>query len=105
MQQLGSATGGMCATPRWPAVLLVVVSFAALVATNRDYAMVWDEGHTIRRDRVLANWFATLTSGRDGPARAFESVALEQGWPFSREEPDGHPPFYALLGLVGWTLS
>ena len=22
-------------------------------------------------------------------------------WPFAREEPHGHPPFYALLGLVG----
>ena len=22
-------------------------------------------------------------------------------WPFAREEPHGHPPFYALLGLIG----
>ncbi len=22
-------------------------------------------------------------------------------WPFAREEPHGHPPFYALLGLAG----
>ena len=26
-------------------------------------------------------------------------------WPFAREEPHGHPPFYALLGLVGDVLA
>src|ERR1700678_1862732 len=26
-------------------------------------------------------------------------------WPFAREEPHGHPPFYALLGLAGDILA
>jgi hypothetical protein len=36
---------------------------------------------------------------------AFDRRILDRYWPFSREEPDGHPPFYALLGLAGWRLS
>ncbi len=31
----------------------------------------------------------------------FGRGALEWFWPFAREEPHGHPPFYALLGLAG----
>ncbi len=31
----------------------------------------------------------------------FDSDVLAWFWPFAREEPHGHPPFYALLGLVG----
>ncbi len=31
----------------------------------------------------------------------FDSAVLAWFWPFAREEPHGHPPFYALLGLVG----
>jgi 4-amino-4-deoxy-L-arabinose transferase-like glycosyltransferase len=31
----------------------------------------------------------------------FDSDVLAWFWPFAREEPHGHPPFYALLGLIG----
>jgi hypothetical protein len=31
----------------------------------------------------------------------FDRDVLAWFWPFAREEPHGHPPFYALLGLVG----
>ncbi len=31
--------------------------------------------------------------------------ALAWFWPFAREEPHGHPPFYALLGLAGDVLA
>ena len=66
--------------------------------------MVWDEGHTVRRELVLADWFARLAAAPDADSRAalFSRIELEHSWPFSREEPDGHPPFYALLGLAGW---
>jgi 4-amino-4-deoxy-L-arabinose transferase-like glycosyltransferase len=30
-----------------------------------------------------------------------DSDVLAWFWPFAREEPHGHPPFYALLGLIG----
>ena len=84
------------------ALLLSLVALAALLATDRDYAMVWDEGHTIRRERALADWFTLATRDRRGLAEAFSPARLAAGWPFGREEPDGHPPFYALLGLAGW---
>ena len=35
----------------------------------------------------------------------FSRDSLETYWRFSRREPDGHPPFYALLGLAGYWLS
>ena len=31
----------------------------------------------------------------------FDRDVLAWFWPFAREEPHGHPPFYALLGLIG----
>jgi 4-amino-4-deoxy-L-arabinose transferase-like glycosyltransferase len=35
----------------------------------------------------------------------FDRRVLEWFWPFAREEPHGHPPFYALLGLAGDVLA
>jgi 4-amino-4-deoxy-L-arabinose transferase-like glycosyltransferase len=31
--------------------------------------------------------------------------AISAMWPFAREEPDGHPPFYAVIGNLGWWLG
>jgi len=31
----------------------------------------------------------------------FDREVLAWFWPFAREEPHGHPPFYALVGLIG----
>ncbi len=81
--------------------------FASLVATSRDFGLAWDEALTIGRERDLATWFGQVF---DPPfsgarARAFREASLDRYWRFSRAEPDGHPPFYALLGLVGWKLT
>jgi len=35
----------------------------------------------------------------------FDLDVLAWFWPFARQEPHGHPPFYALLGLVGDVLA
>ena len=35
----------------------------------------------------------------------FDHEVLEWFWPFAREEPHGHPAFYALLGLAGDVLA
>ena len=35
----------------------------------------------------------------------FDRQVLDWFWPFAREEPHGHPPFYALLGLSGDVLA
>lgn len=79
----------------------------ALTATEPAFGFVWDEGYTVRRDRRLAGWFDGLIHAPSMAARAdlFSPGPLAYGWPFSREEPDGHPPVYSLLGLAGWALT
>jgi hypothetical protein len=92
----------------WPAAVLIGVSLSAsLGLTSRDFGMVWDEGHTVRRVRQLDDWFARLLNPRPGRSwiEAFSETTLHRSWPFSREEPDGHPPFYAELGLAGHRLT
>jgi hypothetical protein len=85
----------------------MLVVFAALLATSPDFGMAWDEGFTVERERVLGLWFERLIAPPPGWHRfqALDQRELNWGWPFSREEPDGHPPFYALLGLAGRLVS
>lgn len=79
----------------------------ALLTTSAQFGMAWDEGYTIRRDRLLDRWFGRVftPSNPDERRWAFEKSELDRSWPFSREEPHGHPPFYALIGLAGWRLG
>jgi len=108
--------------------LVAAVSLAALAWTLGDSGMAWDEGFVVERVDRLGEWFARA-SGLE-PARAWtprtsnlESRAaylkaagpaagspwgrasLRFYWPFAREEPNGHPPFYALLSLAGRAAS
>lgn len=89
------------------AVLIATVIFAALVGTSHDYAMAFDEGFTVNRERVLARWFAAVVNPPPGFTHGdiFSREAMERFWPFSRKEPDGHPPVYALIGLAGWRVT
>jgi Dolichyl-phosphate-mannose-protein mannosyltransferase len=86
------------------AVLIASAVLAALLVTSRDYAMVFDEAFTIDREITLAQWFAGVVEPPPESKRSdyFSREVLEHYWRFSRREPDGHPPFYALLGLAGW---
>jgi Dolichyl-phosphate-mannose-protein mannosyltransferase len=86
------------------AVLIAASVFAVLLGTSRDYAMVFDEAFTVDREVTLAQWFTGVLEPPRGSKRSdfFSRDALEGYWRFSRQEPDGHPPFYALLGLAGW---
>jgi 4-amino-4-deoxy-L-arabinose transferase-like glycosyltransferase len=98
-------------------------------------AIVWDEGYTLGREARIRAWLRALASPRQfaqawqPPGRLEEMVpgprtpppALQQlasrrrllvdpgvvewFWPFAREEPHGHPPFYALVGLTGDLLA
>ena len=88
----------------FPAVLLASCTLAVLVGTSRDYAMAFDEGFSVKREQVLAQWFAALLHPPQGFTRAdvFSREAMERFWPFARKEPDGHPPVYAFIGLAGW---
>ena len=89
------------------AIALALAALLVYLATSADTGMVWDEASTVRRERVLQKWFAHVFDPGAGSTRwsAFSEKALERSWPFSREEPDGHPPFYALVGLAGWWLT
>ena len=112
------------------AALLAAGTLFLLTATLNDYGMVWDEGFTVEREERLREWFAlvvgdTSPSNRARPPASSKleprsaylrrtgseagspwgREALRYYWQFAREEPNGHPPFYALLGLAGWAVS
>jgi hypothetical protein len=103
-----------------------------MLATEPKLAIVWDEGYTLGREARLRKWFSALRDPSGFAARwqppAFELVqqvgappradqintrekllfdpkVVAYFWPFAREEPHGHPPFYALLGLTGDLLA
>lgn len=112
------------------ACLLGVGTLVLLLATMDDFGMTWDEGFTVEREERLKEWFARVAGDNSPGVRAWsppmsnlESRAdyLRQAgpraaspwsrdslrffWPFAREEPNGHPPFYALIGLSGWAVG
>ncbi len=106
-----------------------LTTLTLMLATEPRLAIVWDEGYTLGREARLREWFRALRDppgfaagwvpptlelvqqvGAAPPARAqidsraellFNPEVLAYFWPFAREEPHGHPPFYALLGLLG----
>jgi hypothetical protein len=108
-------------------VLAAVATMILLVATEPKMAIVWDEGYTLGREARVRTWLHGLQDPREF-ARTWKPVARElvhdkmpppkpeemdtleellrppairYFWPFGREEPHGHPPFYALVGLIG----
>jgi hypothetical protein len=106
-----------------------------MVATEPSMAIGWDEGYTLGREARLRDWFRglrdpvrfaaqwqrlpfdqeLLQEDRSAPPRRdqldsrskllSDREVLEWFWPFAREEPHGHPPFYALIGLAGDVLA
>jgi hypothetical protein len=106
---------------------------AVMLATGPYLAIVWDEGYTLGRQDRLRLWFRALRDPSGfasqwrppaqelvqqagapppGPGRVdsreellFDPTVLAWFWPFAREEPHGHPPFYALVGLLGDVLA
>jgi len=111
-----------------------LATFLLLLGTEPRLAIVWDEGFTVGREGRVRDWLKALNDppafaktwrpptlwadlvqpdGRRAPrpgeigtrSQLFERNTLEWFWPFAREEPHGHPPFYALLGLVGDVLA
>jgi 4-amino-4-deoxy-L-arabinose transferase-like glycosyltransferase len=91
----------------WIALGIAAIALIVLLVTSRDFGMVWDEGMTIGRERWLARWVSWLVQPPAGRFRSemFGDKAFLVFWPFSRWEPDGHPPFYAELGLAGWWVT
>jgi hypothetical protein len=101
-----------------------------LVATEPWLAIVWDEGYTLGRETRIRTWLRALRDPAafanswqppepelvqadrifhkaprpdelDTRAKLLDRRALDWFWPFAREEPHGHPPVYAIVGLLG----
>jgi len=112
--------------------LLSLGTLLVFLLTLNDYGLAWDEGFTIEREERLKEWFGRVVYDpvlvpkvyaprlskleprpveRDGSLEPFDAESpwtrrsLRYYWQFAREEPNGHPPFYALLGLLGWAVS
>jgi 4-amino-4-deoxy-L-arabinose transferase-like glycosyltransferase len=114
-------------------LLVGLATLGVMLATEPRLAIVWDEGYTLGREARLRAWFSALHDPPGFAARwappalelvqqvgappprpeqidsrsklLFDPKVLAYFWPFAREEPHGHPPFYALLGLLGDLLA
>jgi 4-amino-4-deoxy-L-arabinose transferase-like glycosyltransferase len=108
---------------------VAVATFALAVATEPRLAIVWDEGYSLGREGRLRLWWRALDDPerfaatwrppatelvqqvgaippRPDQVDSYAELLLDPQvlawfWPFAREEPHGHPAFYALVGLVG----
>lgn len=113
---------------------VAALTLASLIATEPKLAIVWDEGFTLGREERVREWLrgmrdpSQFAASWEPPSPQFELVqpdgcqpplrsqlgtrtglldqrVIEWFWPFGREEPHGHPPFYALVGLTGDVLA
>lgn len=118
---------------RSAAPLVAAGTLALMVLTEPFLAIGWDEGYTLGREARVRAWFQAISDpsgfartwtppGRnqelvsdartppraeeiDSRAKLFSPRVLAWFWPFAREEPHGHPPFYAIVGLTGDALT
>jgi 4-amino-4-deoxy-L-arabinose transferase-like glycosyltransferase len=111
--------------------LVAFLCFLGMAVTEPSLAIVWDEGYTLGREARVREWCWMLfhpgrtrldpfeyalvqPDGDSGPkvprpdlgslrsvSDLFRPEVIAWYWPFSREEPHGHPPFYAVVGLLG----
>jgi hypothetical protein len=113
-------------------LVAVVVCMVIMLATEPLLVIVWDEGYSLGREERIRQWFCAMAAPAAfarGWKPPFEELvppnrliaprpdemdsrsalllppAVDWFWPFAREEPDGHPPVYALLGLLGDVLT
>ena len=111
-------------------VAVALATLALMVGTEPRLAIVWDEGFTLGREARIRAWFRALADpkafastwvppaprselvqpdGTKAPGKAqvdtlaklLSPKVVAWFWPFAREEPHGHPPFYAIEGLIG----
>jgi hypothetical protein len=113
-------------------ILVALACLGLLLVTEPQMAIVWDEGYTLGRVDRLRLWFRAMADpaefsaewippqtelvqqkGLAPPAARlgsrwnllFDARTIGWFWPFAREEPHGHPPFYALVALIGDVLT
>lgn len=114
-------------------ILVSLATTALLIVTEPGMSVVWDEGYTLGRIQRVRLWFSAMINpeafardwqpplvelvqqqGLSAPSASqvssrsellFNPRVIGWFWPFAREEPHGHPPFYALVGLIGDLLT
>ena len=114
-------------------LLIGLATLVVMLISEPYLAIVWDEGYTLGRENRLRAWFQALRDPESfaatwvppslelvqqqgiAPPRPdqintrgkllFDPQVVAWFWPFAREEPHGHPPFYALVGLTGDLLA
>jgi len=110
---------------------VAVATVALMVATEPRLAIVWDEGQTLGREARVRDWFRAVRDPArfaatwqpppqiyfpdpmrpprpdevDTRAALFRPHPLAWFWPFGREEPLGHPPFFGIVGMLGDVLA
>ncbi len=121
--------------PMAAGVAVGLATAVLMLATEPLLVIGWDEGYVLGREARLREWFRALAdpprfaaswrppspfeelvqqdrvpppSASQVDSRAkllFDRDVLAWFWPFAREEPHGHPPFYCEIGLVGDLLA
>lgn len=72
-----------------------VVVLVMMIRFIHDYPLVWDEGMTLERiDALQTGWVEYQQGGLTW------GQFIDRDWRFSRAEPDGHGPFYALWSMA-----
>lgn len=89
----------------WSSLLVGLASGCWLTWLASSLALGWDEGYTFERLDALRAWLERFQAGSLTLQQMFSAATLHDVWRFSREEPDGHGPFYALLSLAGESLT
>jgi hypothetical protein len=124
----GTLPGAGTAAAAGGGIAVGLLALALMVATESRLPIVWDEGFTLIRLARVRAWLSAvrdppgfaaawqparfvtamedrvrplLASEVDTREKLFSRRAIAWFWPFAREEPHGHPPFYALLALIG----
>lgn len=91
---------------RFESAAVGLAVFAPLLVAIHQFALGWDEGYTFERQDALRPWLAKLVDPQTRDRGAlFSKPVLSEHWRFSREEPDGHGPVYALLSLAGQAIT
>ncbi len=130
LTSLKRGAGGSRAAGGAFAVALLALVF--MLTTEPLLPIVWDEGFTLVRLARVRSWvlavrdpqhFAASWNPRrlampiedrlrppaanqiNTRSKLFSQPVIAWFWPFAREEPHGHPPFYALLALIGDVLT
>ena len=113
-------------------LLVAAATLTLMLATEPRLSIVWDEGQTLAREARIRAWARALRDPAafaptwhppavepyfrddlrpprpdevDTRAELFEPRQLIWFWPFGRAEPLGHPPFFAIVGMLGDLLT